>query len=55
MENASTTLKMPVYKNMTREYKNMTREFKLGVGRILMVNKNDDFYNIAIIQMASEF
>ena len=33
----------------------MTREYKLGAGRVLMVKKNEDVYNIAIFEMTSEF
>ena len=32
----------------------MTREYKLGASRVLTVKKNEDVYNIAIFEMASE-
>ena len=38
-----------------RVYKNMTREYTLCAGRVLMAKKNEDFYNIPIFKIASEF
>ena len=44
---STTTLKKPVYKNMTRV-------FSLGAGRSLVVKKNGDVYSIMIFEMGSD-
>ena len=43
----TTTLKMPVYKNMTRGY-------SLGAGQSLVVKKKGDVYSIMIFEMGSD-